>query len=84
MDSELVWGGGLHAGEFGRLVDELTVEWLVPRMMVLPMLGVEYVARRVDGMHKVYRYMQETAWAMVSEAFSNKVIQAGKTTTHVS
>jgi len=47
---------------------------------VVPMLGVEYVAKRVESQLEWYTKMQETAWAMVSEAFSEKVVVPGTTT----
>jgi hypothetical protein len=83
LDSEVVFGGGMHAGELSKVVEALDVEWFLKRVKSVPMLGVEYVARRVEGQLEWYRKLQETAWAMVSEAFSEKVITPGITTTHV-
>ena len=47
------------------------------------MLGVEYVATRVEGQLEWYQKLQESAWAMVTEAFSEKVIVPGVTTSQV-
>lgn len=47
------------------------------------MIGVEYVAGRVNGMLEYYRELQETTWALIEEAFSEKVIDVGATTTEV-
>ncbi|KKY18789.1 putative xaa-pro aminopeptidase family enzyme [Phaeomoniella chlamydospora] len=45
------------------------------------MLGVEYIATKLEGQLEWYRKMQETAWAMIKEGFSERVISPGKTTT---
>jgi hypothetical protein len=83
QDPEIVFGGGLHLGEAKNLYHALDYEWILPRIVSNPMLGVEYVARRVQGQLDWYKKLQETAWAMVSEAFSEKVVVSGVTTTHV-
>lgn len=48
------------------------------------MLPVEVVATMVPSRLPWYRRMQETAWAIIEEAFSEKVIVPGKTTALVS
>jgi len=48
------------------------------------MIAVEFVASKVPGQLEVYRKLQSTAWAMIEEAFSEKVITPGVTTTDVS
>jgi len=49
----------------------------------VPMLGVEFVATQPESKLEWYRKLQETAWAMISEAFSERVITPGKTSTEV-
>lgn len=44
------------------------------------MIAVEVVATMVDERLDWYRKMMETAWAIIEEAFSSKVIQPGVTT----
>lgn len=48
------------------------------------MLGVELVATMVKGRLPWYRKMMETAWAIIEEGFSEKVIVPGKSTSWVS
>lgn len=48
------------------------------------MLPVEVVATMVPSRLPWYRRMQETAWAIIEEAFSEKIIVPGKTTPLVS
>jgi hypothetical protein len=83
LDPDIVFGGGLHAGEAIELRQMLGKKWM-KRVVSVPMLGVEFVANRVDGQLEWYRKLQETAWAMVIEAFSEKVIEPGRTTSQVS
>lgn len=82
MDQDIAFGGGLHVGELRVLSEELGAHWM-ERVISNPMLGVEYVARRVPGQIVYYRLMQETIWAMIEEAFSNRVVKPGITTTEV-
>lgn len=44
------------------------------------MIAVELVATMVDSRLDWYRKMMETAWAIIDEAFSSKVIRPGVTT----
>lgn len=48
------------------------------------MVAVEYIGTMVGGRLEWYKKLQETAWAMITEAFSERVITAGETTTEVS
>jgi hypothetical protein len=45
------------------------------------MLGVEYIGTQISARLPWYRKLQETAWAIISEAFSSSVITPGETTT---
>ncbi|TFY74312.1 hypothetical protein EWM64_g9699, partial [Hericium alpestre] len=80
IDRDIAFGGGLHVGELDVLREELGAKWM-DRTVNEPMLGVEFVARRVPGQIGYYRMMQESIWAMIEEAFSERVVQPGVTTT---
>jgi len=49
------------------------------KVKVEPMLAVEFIAARVEGQLKWYRKLMETAWAIVGEGFSEKVVSVGET-----
>lgn len=51
------------------------------RFVVNPLLGIEYIGTQISARLPWYRKLQETAWAIISEAFSAAVITPGKTTT---
>ncbi|GAW23238.1 hypothetical protein ANO14919_127900 [Xylariales sp. No.14919] len=76
---EIAFASGLHAGELDTISDALGEEW-TDRFVLEPMLPVEVVATMVPSRFPWYRRMQETAWAIIEEAFSEKVIVPGKTT----
>lgn len=82
-DKDISFGGGLHVGELEEMKKYLGSKW-TKRFTSDPMIGVEYVAGRVNGMLEYYRELQETTWALIEEAFSEKVIDVGATTTEVS
>ena len=82
-DKEIAFGGGLHVGEYEALAEELGERWLDLREVNEPMLAVEYIAARVPGQLQYYRDLQEITWALVGEAFSEKIITPGVTTTEV-
>lgn len=80
-DEGSVFSSGLHVGEFEKLKEKLGVwkgEFAVERMV-----GVEFVATMVEGRLGWYRKLQETAWAMITEGFSESVVVPGETTTEV-
>ncbi|KAI0775353.1 hypothetical protein BC629DRAFT_1582973 [Irpex lacteus] len=79
-DKDISFGGGLHVGELEEMKKSLGSKW-TKRFTSDPMIGVEYVAGRVNGMLEYYRELQETTWALIEEAFSEKVIDVGATTT---
>lgn len=83
VDRDIAFGAGLHVGELAVLQEQLGERWMA-RTVNEPLLGVEYVASRVDGQLEYYRKMQEIAWAMIEEGFSHRVIEPGTTTTEVS
>lgn len=82
IDRNFAFAGGLHVGEWEVLQEQLGEKW-VKRMVNEPMLGIEFVAGRVPGQIDYYRLMQETTWALIEEAFSERVITPGITTTEV-
>lgn len=82
VDSEIAFSGGLHAGEAERLIRELGPHWQ-ENLVENPMLAVEFVGTMVDGRLPWYKKLQETAWAIISEGFSERVVSPGKTTDEV-
>lgn len=79
---ELAFASGLHAGERDAIAAALGDEW-TKRFVVEPMLPIEVVAHMVPGRFQWYRRMMETAWAIIEEAFSEKVIIPGVTRSSV-
>lgn len=77
---EIAFASGLHAGELDAITAALGPVWS-SRFVVRPMLAVEYIGTQIAARLPWYRRMQETAWAMIAEAFSESVITPGRTTT---
>ncbi|KAI0130483.1 hypothetical protein BJ170DRAFT_593991 [Xylariales sp. AK1849] len=77
--SELAFSGGLHAGERDAITTALGPAW-ADKFVLEPMLGVELVATMVEGRLPQYEKMMETAWAIIEEAFSSRIIIPGETT----
>lgn len=71
---------GLTAGEWEQMRDALGPE-LEARVVRKPRLAIDYLAMRVPSMTPVYRDLQLIAHQIISDAFSNRVIAAGETTT---
>jgi len=82
VDADIAFSSGLHAGEYALIVQQLGPEWS-EKLVNVPMLGVEFVATQPESKLEWYRKLQETAWAMISGAFSERVITPGKTSTEV-
>ncbi|KAI0839396.1 hypothetical protein F5Y06DRAFT_265346 [Hypoxylon sp. FL0890] len=76
---EIAFAGGLHAGELDAVIKGIGEEWK-GKFVLEPMLGVELVATMVKGRLPWYKKMMETAWAIIEEGFSEKVIVPGKST----
>ncbi|KAI3317360.1 putative lipoprotein [Xylariaceae sp. AK1471] len=76
---EIAFASGLHAGELDAISTALGEEW-ADRFVLEPMLPVEVVATMVPARLSWYHRIQETAWAIIEEAFSEKVIVPGKST----
>ncbi|KAL7621697.1 hypothetical protein AAE478_009024 [Parahypoxylon ruwenzoriense] len=77
--SEIAFAGGMHAGELDAVLAGVGDEWR-DRFVLEPMLAVELVATMVMARMPWYRRMMETAWAIIEEAFSERVIVPGKST----
>lgn len=71
---------GLSAGEWEQLQKALGPEY-VKRVVRAERLALDYIAIRIPEMLPVYRELMKNAHAIIAEAFSNRVITAGKTTT---
>jgi hypothetical protein len=82
VDPEIAFSSGLHAGESMLLTRELGSPWK-DRLVSVPMIAVEYIATMPTSQLHWYRKIMQTAWAMISEAFSERVITPKKTTTEV-
>lgn len=82
INAELAFASGLHAGELELIKKELGVNWS-SRFVDVPLLAIEFVGTMPKAQLEWYRKLQGTTWAMISEAFSNKVITPGRTSTEV-
>lgn len=80
VDSEIAFAGGLHAGEFQKITTELGPPW-IDRFVTNPLVAVEYIATMPKSRREWYQKLMETAWAVISEGFSERVIVPGQTTT---
>ncbi|GIZ46783.1 hypothetical protein CKM354_000989500 [Cercospora kikuchii] len=80
IDSEIAFAGGLHAGEYKKLLDEVPAPWN-ERFVSKPLVAVEYIATMPKSRLNWYRRLMETAWAVIDEGFSERVIVPGQTTT---
>ncbi|KAK7735575.1 hypothetical protein SLS53_007489 [Cytospora paraplurivora] len=78
--ADLAFSGGLHAGERDAIEAALGKQW-AERFVLEPMIAVELVATMVESRLGWYRKLMQTAWAIIEEAFSSKIITPGKTTT---
>ncbi|KAM7184558.1 hypothetical protein V8F20_012168 [Naviculisporaceae sp. PSN 640] len=77
---QIAFSSGLHAGELEALKEGLGEEW-TGKLVSEPMIAVEYIATQPASRAEWYGKLQSTAWAMISEAFSERVIEPGVTTT---
>lgn len=83
VDADISFSGGMHAGELDMIVNQIGPQW-AKKLVNRPMLAVEFIATMVPAKLPWYRKLQETSWAIISEAFSEKVIEPGVTTAEVS
>ncbi|CAG9942344.1 unnamed protein product [Clonostachys rosea f. rosea IK726] len=77
---ELAFASGLHAGESDAIANALGPEW-TDRFVVRPLVNLEFIGTQIEARLPWYRRLQETAWAIIGEAFSERVITPGTTTT---
>ncbi|EJD00919.1 uncharacterized protein FOMMEDRAFT_88640 [Fomitiporia mediterranea MF3/22] len=77
---DIAFAGGMHVGEMAVLEEELGQRW-TGRFVNVPMLAVEFVSRRLPGQIEYFAKMQETIWAMLEEAFSERAVVPDKTST---
>lgn len=77
---EIAFSSGLHAGERDAMAAALGDKW-TKRFVVDALLGVEYIGTQITARLDWYRKLQETAWAIIIEGFSERVISPGETTT---
>ncbi len=80
IDEDWAFSDGLGAGEREALERALGPVY-VARVKREHRLALDYIAVRVPEMMPRYRRIQETVHAIISQAFSNAVIQPGVTTT---
>lgn len=71
---------GLSAGEWEQLQEALGPKYL-QRVVRAERLTLDYIALRLPEMMPIYRQMMELVHQIIAEAFSNKVITPGKTST---
>ncbi|MBF8248026.1 MAG: hypothetical protein HW374_826 [Bacteroidetes bacterium] len=71
---------GLSAGEWEQLQEALGAEY-AQRIIRAERLALDYISIRIPEMFPHYKRMMEIVHAIIAEAFSNKVISPGKTTT---
>jgi hypothetical protein len=83
-DMDVSFASGMHAGELEAVRAGLGEEWAAKLISVPKMLPVEMIGTMVEGKAMWYMKLMSTAWAMISEAFSERVIEPGVTTTTVS
>ena len=70
---------GLSAGELEKLQSTLGPEYW-KRIVRSENLPLEYIETRLPEMLPIYRQMMETVHSLISRAFSNEVVNPGKTT----
>ncbi len=71
---------GLTAGEWEQLQEALGPKYL-SRVVRAERLPLDYIAIRLPEMLPIYRQMMQEVHVIIAEAFSNRVITPGKTTT---
>lgn len=82
-DPQIAFASGLHAGERDLIVGQLDPYW-ADKLVSKPIVAVEFIATMPGARLEWYRRFMETAWAIIGEGFSGKVIKPGETTTEVS
>ena len=80
ISHDINFADGLAAGEWEQMEQALGTE-LAGRVVRKPLLAVDYLAMRVPGMTPTYRHMQGIVHEIIGTAFSEVIIEPGKTTT---
>lgn len=76
----IAFSGGLRVGEMEQMNTWLPKKWT--QMFVnVPMIGLEIVATMPKDQLGWYKLMMETAWAMITDGFSERVVVPGETST---
>lgn len=86
IDERVAFSSGMHYGEGKEMLMQLnnTLESEVPwstRMVNLPGVATSFISLQMEDRLPWYRKLQETAWAIIQEAFSEQVITPDVTTT---
>ena len=79
ISHDINFSDGLTAGEWEQMEEALGD--LAGRVVREPLLAVDYLAMRVAGMTPTYRHMQAIVHEIIGTAFSDVIIEPGKTTT---
>ncbi len=80
ISHDINFSDGLTAGEWEQMKESLGPD-LTERVVREPLLALDYLAMRVPGMTPTYRRMQAIVHQIIGTAFSEVVIEPGKTTT---
>jgi hypothetical protein len=80
ISHDINFSDGLTAGEWEQMKESLGSD-LTERVVREPLLALDYLAMRVPGMTPTYRRMQAIVHQIIGTAFSEVVIEPGKTTT---
>jgi hypothetical protein len=86
IDERIAFSSGLHYGEGKEILMQLnnTLESDVPwskRTGNLPGVATSFISLQMEDRLPWYRKLQETAWAIIQDAFSEKVVTPDVTTT---
>ena len=82
VDPEIAFGAGLHVGEYHQFEEHLDAKWK-ERFVNQPMVAVEFIATKTKSQIVWYKKLMDTAWAIITDGFSERVITPGKTTPEV-
>ena len=80
ISHDINFSDGLTAGEWEQMEEALGPD-LAGRVVREPLLAVDYLAMRAPGMTPTYRRMQAIVHEIIGTAFSDVIIEPGKTTT---
>ena len=80
ISHDINFADGLTAGEWEQMEEALGPD-LAGRVVREPLLAVDYLAMRAPGMTPTYRRMQAIVHEIIGTAFSDVIIEPGKTTT---